>query len=197
MRCNLPIDEKGTLGDVECLLVGTVQEHPVVAPPIRPKRRRTSSSWWRSSIRTCTLLGSIANIVSVKLHETTLAAVMTVEQWGYPYAQLLEIPHPDHPDRESILLLVNGTENVYMLDLRMTTEAATGLKLLKASTPVACGRPDHQSRPDRSERLPETPSGQGAAARRAGRLVPAQGKFWNSRNFRTQANSPTAEVRTL
>jgi|GEM_PF-3073859 len=200
MQCNLPIDEKGTLGDVECLLVGTVKGIPVVAATNQTKA--TADQLFMVEIidsGNARFSGSIANIVSIKLHETTLAAVMTVEQWGYPYAQVLEIPHPDNPDRESILLLVNGTENVFMLELRTTTEAATGLKILKAREYnrwladvriINLDRIDlnaYLKRPEETEPLPSS----------LAVWYQRKGNFWNNRNFRTQANSlALAEVRT-
>lgn len=200
MQCNLPIDEKGTLGDVECLLVGTVKGIPVVAATSQTKA--TADQLFMVEIIDsghARFSGSIANIVSIKLHETTLAAVMTVEQWGYPYAQVLEIPHPDNPDRESILLLVNGTENVFMLDLRTTTEAATGLKILKAREYnrwladvriINLDRIDlnaYLKRPEETEPLPSS----------LAVWYQRKGNFWNNRNFRSQANSlALAEVRT-
>lgn len=200
MRCNLPIDEKGTLGDVECLLVGTVQGLPVVAATHQTKA--TADQLFMVEIIDsghARFSGSIANIISIKLHETTLAAVMTVEQWGYPYAQVLEIPHPDNPDRESILLLVNGTENVFMLDLRTTTEAATGLKILKAREYhrwLADVRIINLDRIDLNAYL-KHPADKEPLPAALAVWYQRKGNFWNNRNFRTQANSlALAEVRT-
>lgn len=194
MTCNLPIDASGTQEDVQCLLVGTVKGIPVVAAT--NQTGATAGKLYMVQIIDsghARFSGSLANIVDLQLHDTTLAELMTVPQWGYPFVQLLEVPNPDDPDTHPILLLVNGTETLYMLDLTVTSESTTGLKLLKAAeyhrwtsdVPMRFINIDwidinaYVKHPADKVQLPAA----------IAIWYQRNDMFWDNRNFRTQANS--------
>ena len=88
MTCNLPVNAAGITADTQCLLVGTVKGLPVVAATTQ--MQATAGKLFMVEMIDsghARFSGSLANIVEIELRDTTLAALMTVEQHGYPLSQ--------------------------------------------------------------------------------------------------------------
>jgi hypothetical protein len=135
LKVKLPVGENGLMKQVDhARLLGTIRGKPVVA---------TLDSGGKNKLYMVDILNSKEARFSNLYQNIIDVDVKSDVSWNNilnPYGniqpeenitRILEVPAPDNPDGASVLLLVNGTQNLWMLSLTEKTDLKSNVRRLK------------------------------------------------------------------